>query len=165
MRRATFGRKESYDALVNIARKLFDDNLCAVVIFGSAVYMGGGRDVDALIVVDKDVDLREKIRLELEISKELRSMLGGTAIDVHVLSLRDFEDNLVPGSFLSGLALGYDILTDSCSVEDKILLFLEELSKERYVLHNRYGSWDLGFHATRLLKRRKNYCISEKSSA
>jgi len=158
LQRAICGRKELYDTLVNLSRKLFDNNLCAVVIFGSAVYMGGGRDVDVLIVVDRDVDLGEKIRLELKISKELRNALGMTAIDVHVLSLRDFEDNLVPGSFLSGLALGYDILLDSCSVESRILRFLEDLSKERCVLHNRYGSWNLGFHAARLLKRRKRLC-------
>ena len=43
------------------------------------------------------------------------------------------------------------------SLENRVLAFLEELARERQVLHNKYGSWDLGAFArvTLALKRRR----------
>ncbi len=153
-----------YEVLLSVSRKMFGDALCAVVVFGSSVYMGRGRDIDVLIVIDRDMDVKEKIGLELSFLKELRSTGMIPLVDVHILSLRDFEDNLVPGSFLSGLALGYRILLDVCGIEDRIIRFLERLSKEKYVLHNRYGSWNLSFYAIRLLTQRKRHIQRTKTN-
>ena len=144
-----------YEALVEAARSLFDDDLCSVIVFGSSVYMGAGRDIDVLVVVARSLDTREKMSLELEVLKRLRSTCGMLPLDVHVLGLEDLGDNLRPGGFLSGLALGYRILYDKCNVKGKVIGFLRMVAGESYVLHNRYGSWDIGFYATILLRRLK----------
>jgi len=81
----------------------------------------------------------------------------GYNVDPHVMDLEMFRENLVPGSFLSGLALGYEIVYDRIGVEKLILEFLEKLAKTKYVLHNEYGSWELSRHAYILLKRKREH--------
>ncbi len=54
--------------------------------------------------------------------------------DVIFLTLEDFLDNLKPGTFLSGLALGYKILYDKILIDKYIKKFMEELSKEYYAI-------------------------------
>ncbi len=90
------------------------------------------------------------MHLEVEISNALRRELCAEP-DVKVVDLEDFEKNLVPGTLLSGLALGFEILLDRDELEKKIVEFLERLAEERYVPTNRYGSWNLSHHACVLL--------------
>ena len=156
MQRGIYARRELYDKIVHVVMDVLGDSVVGIVLFGSTVYMGQGRDLDLLVVLDREVDVGEKLRLEYELSRRLREATGGLVFDIHVMGLESFVENLVPGGFLSGLALGYEVLVDRGGVEDRILEFLERLARERYVLHNRYGSWDLGFYAriTLRMKRR-----------
>ena len=155
MPRATSERREFYEALLSTIKRVAGEKLKGVIVFGSTVYMGRGRDVDIIVVVEGEPDAGEGLRLGQAISRELARTLRGLVFDVHVMGVREFVENLVPGSFLSGLALGYEVLYDRAGLENRILEFLERLSRERYVLHNRYGSWDLGFHAALLLRIRR----------
>ena len=128
----------------------------AIVVFGSMIYLGKGNDLDLLIVIDKIDTLKEKFSLESKISRILRREFPDYNFDVHIFSVEEFKNNLSPGSFLSGLALGYEVIYDKVDLEDEILLFLKRLSREKYLLHNKYGTWNLSFHAkiTYRLKRR-----------
>ena len=132
------------------------NKLLGVIMFGSYIYLGYGNDVDLLVIIGEKIDLKAKFHLEREISKTL-SKGTGLIFDVHILSMDEFRDNLKPGSFLSGLALGYEAIYDRDEIEDNILDFLRELSKTKYILHNEYGSWDLS-HMARItyeIRRRK----------
>ncbi len=155
MRRTILERGELYDALVRVVESVVKGRVLGVIVFGSTVYLGRGRDIDVLVVVEGDIDAKEKVRLELEVSRRLRKVFGGLVFDVHVMSLNDFRENLTPGSFLSGLALGYEVLVDRADIEDDILGFLERLANEKYILHNRYGDWNLSHYARVTLNTRK----------
>lgn len=156
MQKGTLRIKESYEKIRKIIEDLLGKHVLGIVLFGSTIYMGKGHDIDIIIVVERDLNEKEKLDLEAEISRRLFRSMSGTVFDVHIMSLRDFENNLVPGSFLSGLALGYEILLDKVGIEDRIIKFLEDLSNTRYVLHNEYGEWNLSHHArvTLSIKRR-----------
>ncbi len=94
--------------------------------------------------------LSEEYLLAKSLERSIRRPL-----DIHVFGMKGLRENLVPGSFLSGLALGYKVLYDEGGVEEMILSFLEKLSKTTYRLHNMYGSWSLGFHASVTLKAKR----------
>ena len=148
MLRSILGKEELFEKIVYVIRKVLGDDVVGIVLFGSSVYMGMGRDIDLLVVIRRDIDVKEKLRLELEIARELRNDISRDRIfDVHVMSLKDFEQNLAPGSFLMGLALGYRVLLDKAGIEDRILDFLQKIASERYVLHNEYGTWNLSHFA------------------
>ncbi len=156
MQRGISERRGLYELVLRVAREVLGERIVGVVVFGSTVYMGRGRDVDILVVVEGRVGLREKLELEHEIVRRLRRAAPWQEFDVHVFDLEGFRENLVPGGFLSGLALGYEVLVDRGGVvEGMILEFLERLARERYVLHNKYGSWDLSHYARVTLSLRK----------
>ncbi|RLE85148.1 MAG: hypothetical protein DRJ41_01785 [Thermoprotei archaeon] len=154
MQGRTLGREEFYNRILNLILNLLDAKVLGVIVFGSRVYMGEGNDIDLLVILDDELKLKEKIRLEAFIASKLRRTFKGATFDVHVFDVQGFQENLVPGSFLSGLALGYQVLYERGGVEEKIINFLKNLSKERCTLHNKYGTWNLGFHALILLKRK-----------
>ncbi len=147
--------KESYEEIRKMIENLLGKHVLGIVLFGSTIYMGEGRDIDIVIIVEKELNEKEKLELEAELSRRLFRSMSDIVFDVHIMSLRDFEDNLVPGSFLSGLALGYEVLLDRVGIEDRIVKFLENLSNTRYVLYNEYGEWNLSHHARVTLHRRK----------
>ncbi|AEM39112.1 DNA polymerase beta domain protein region [Pyrolobus fumarii 1A] len=155
MQRVISGKEELYERIVRVVEDVLGEGVVGIVLFGSTVYMGRGRDIDILVVVDGEVEVREKLRLELEIAKRLRKAVGDLAFDIHVMDLNSFMQNLTPGSFLAGLALGYEVLLDRTNIEDKILKFLQEMSKERHILHNKYGTWDLSRYARITLRIKK----------
>ncbi|MDK2371797.1 MAG: hypothetical protein QI197_00190 [Candidatus Korarchaeota archaeon] len=129
------------------------DRVLAALVFGSLIYWRDAKDVDLLIVVKGSLRPKEKMEVEYKISsRALRR--GLPPIDVHVMGLSDFRDNLSPGTFLSGLALGYRVLIDRINVDSLIASFLRELSREDYVLYNRYGRWNLSEMAKILLRRK-----------
>jgi len=156
LRRITLEKRELYNLLTSIIGDFLVDRLKAIIVFGSMIYLGKGNDLDLLIIIDTLDTLKEKFNLESKISQILRREFPDYNFDVHIFSVEEFKDNLSPGSFLSGLALGYEVIYDKVNLESEILLFLERLSKDKYLLHNRYGTWNLGFHAkiTYRLKRR-----------
>lgn len=156
MRRITLEKRELFNFLTSIIGDVLKDRLKAIVVFGSMIYLGKGNDLDLLIVIDKIDTLKEKFSLESKMSRILRREFPDYNFDVHIFSVEEFKNNLSPGSFLSGLALGYEVIYDKVDLEDEILLFLKRLSREKYLLHNKYGTWNLSFHAkiTYRLKRR-----------
>jgi len=94
--------------------KTIRSDVIAIILFGSTVYMGQGRDLDIIVII--------------------------------------------PGSFLSGLALGYEVIYDKSQgrIHELIMKMLEELSESEHILVKRYGEWSLHIHAKHLLRRRKS---------
>jgi len=155
--RDTLGKEKFYEDILEFSKSSLGDRVVGIVLFGSYVYLGHGKDVDLLIIISRELDLKEKFSLERTFSRDLRKKVGDFIFDIHILGVKEFEENLRPGSFLSGLALGYEVLYDRIGLEEKILAFLERLSRTKYVLHNRHGSWDLSHMARIMLKiKRKN---------
>ena len=77
--------------------------------------------------------------------KYLETLVGDSVADVRILSVSEFR--LKPGSPLLGLVLGYDVLYGGSVLEPLILNFLKELLRDKYVLHNEYGTWNLSHYA------------------
>lgn len=157
MQRGTLRRRELYDKITLKTKEIIGGCLKAVIVFGSTIYLGKGKDVDIIIITDKEVSMKKKLKLEYEVKCALQREIPKFTFDVHVFSLEEFKENLRPGTPLSGLALGYETIWGEQVVEQLILNFLKRLSKERYILHNEYGAWNLGFHAqvTYKLKARR----------
>ncbi|MCD6380900.1 MAG: hypothetical protein J7L50_01055 [Candidatus Odinarchaeota archaeon] len=155
MRKDTLRIEELSELIVSSMQDIFKDNLLAVIVFGSSVYLKEGKDIDVIVIVDEDLSIKEKLHFEYKISTMFCKKYKVCNLDVHLFSLNDFIENLEVGTFLSGLALGYKIIFDRVGVEMYILNFLKKLSKEDYVLHNEYGSWDLGFYARLTLRNKK----------
>ncbi len=132
--------------IVKIIREVLGDRLRAIIVFGSTVYLGSGRDVDMLVVTNSDIDEKLRTRFSSTICAEIIRRLKITP-NICIMSYTEFLENLAPGTFLSGLALGYIILYGDGEIESFIMKFLERLSKEQAVLHNRYGSWNLSYYA------------------
>lgn len=137
--------KELESKISKSLKNFLGDRLIAVILFGSSIYMGHGNDVDLLIIVDHLESLDEKLDLEEEVKRLLNRFFNYEIVfDVHVLSFRQFDENLKIGSFLSGLSLGYQIIYDRSSIiEEKILEMLRALSRSRYIIVNKYGKWNL----------------------
>lgn len=153
MRRGILERKELYDNIVRVLRESVRYDVLAIIVFGSSIYFGRGKDIDIIVVVSERLSYRDKIELEYKIRSFF--LRRGIVLDVHVLDIFMFKENLRPGTFLCGLALGYEIIYAKDSiVEDKILCFLKKLSEEKYVFHNKYGTWNLTHHARITYKRK-----------
>lgn len=155
MRRGISRSDVSSELLMSTVREVLGERVRGIIMFGSCVYMGIGEDVDVLVVVDGELDLKRKLELEYQLLRELNRRFEDVPFDVHIMSMEELRENLVPGSFLSGLALGYEVVYDDAGLEGEVLRFLEALSREDYVLRNKYGQWDIGFHASILCKLRK----------
>ena len=136
--------------------KTIRSDVIAIILFGSTVYMGRGRDLDVIVIVENY--FKDPINDSIELRTKLNKMLKyNPIVDVHVFTIEDFKSNLTPGSFLSGLALGYEIIYDRSRghIHELIMKMLEELSRSEHILVNRYGEWSLHVHAKHLLRRRK----------
>ena len=159
MRRITLGKRELFNLLTSLIGDFLKDRLKAIVVFGSMIYLGRGNDLDLIIVIDSLDTLKEKFNLESKISQILHREFPDYNFDIHVFSVEEFKGNLSPGSFLSGLALGYEVIYDKVDLESEILFFLKRLSEEKYLLHNKYGTWNLSFYAkiTYRLKRKVKF--------
>ncbi|MET1159356.1 MAG: hypothetical protein ABWW65_00175 [Thermoprotei archaeon] len=146
--------REYYEFLKNQLLNILDGKILAIIVFGSSIYWGKGRDLDVVVIIENSINYKEKLGIEYEIAKQLQKRLEKN-IDIHVFGYRDFLENLVPGSFLAGLALGYEIIYDRIGIEKYIFEYLERLSKEKYVLVNEYGEWRIDHHARVTLSLRK----------
>ncbi|HDN75901.1 MAG TPA: hypothetical protein ENG05_02095, partial [Acidilobales archaeon] len=58
------GRRELYDEVKSRIKNVLGSNLVAIVVFGSTIYVGEGEDVDLVVVVNEEIDLKEKLKLE-----------------------------------------------------------------------------------------------------
>jgi predicted nucleotidyltransferase len=152
LQRGTLERKELYDRILSKVKEALDGRLEAVIVFGSSIYLGQGEDIDLIIVVNGSLSIRDKLELEYKLKRLLEKAIPGTIFDVHVFDREGFRENLKPGTVLSGLALGYRVIYGGEKVEPLIIEFLKQLSKEKYILHNRYGTWNLSLHAKILYK-------------
>lgn len=130
--------------IIRMLETLLGTRLVSIILFGSSIYIGRGRDVDILILIDSISGLDEKMDLEEEVEMLLnRSFNYEVVFDAHILDLEQFNENLKIGSFLSGLSLGYQVIYDKNNVEEKIVEMLKTLSKSRYIMVNKYGRWNL----------------------
>ncbi len=161
MQGGIFRRRELYEELKQFVLKALGERVLAIILFGSYIYWGTARDIDLLVIVEGSMTPREKVLLEYEISSQARK-LDLPFLDVHVLSMRDFRENLTPGTFLSGLALGYHVVLDKVDIESLILSFLEELSEDTYIFYNRHGKWNLSRMAVILLRQRLRNRANQK---
>ncbi len=157
MQKNTLEKKELYNKITLKVKEIIGENLKAIIVFGSTIYLGKGKDIDLIIIIDKEINIRGKLELEYKLKQILQKIIPNKIFDIHVFNLKEFKENLQPGTMLSGLALGYEIIYGEQVVEPLILGFLKKLSREKYILHNKYGTWNLSFHAkiTYKLKTRK----------
>lgn len=155
MRRNTLGVEEFYSEILRGLLDILGEELLAAFVFGSTIYYGKGRDVDIVAVVSKDRNMKEKLALEYRIRRHLCRDYRICGADLHVMSIHEFRENLKPGTFLSGFALGYRVLLDRGNIEKEVLSFLKLLNGSDYVIYNRYGRWNLGRHAGITYRRRK----------
>ncbi len=153
MLRSTLAGKEFYRRIRDLILSELGDRAVALIVFGSSVYWRNARDVDLIVIIKEPLTPKEKAALEYKIASRAQK-LKLPYLDVHVMSMHDFKDNLVPGTFLSGLALGYQVLLDRVNVEPLILSFLRKLSEDEYILYNRHGKWNLSKMAEILLRRK-----------
>ncbi len=152
MLRSTLGLRESYELVISKVKEVVGKDLVGILIFGSTIYLGSGEDVDLVVIISSELSLKDRFKVEYRVKKELERLFKSLIFDVHILSIEEFRNNLKPGSFLSGLALGYEVIYGKLVLEPLILDFLNELSKEKYILHNKYGTWNLSHHAKVLYK-------------
>ena len=141
MSRNTWLKKEFCDKVVDTITGFLGERVLAVILFGS------GRDIDLLVVVKDRIRIKEKLGIEYRITSILHKKFRDLEFDVHIFDYEAFLENLIPNSFLAGLALGYIVLFDKYGIEEKILEFLKRLSREKRVLINRYGEWNLSHYA------------------
>jgi len=130
------------------------NDVISIILFGSTIYMGRGKDLDIIVIVEKYIkdQVNDSIDLRLRVNKELRYKI---VVDIHVFTINDFKNNLKPGTFLSGIALGYEVLYDKSNglINKLIENMLELLSRDKCTLVNRYGKWQLNIHAQHMLRR------------
>jgi predicted nucleotidyltransferase len=124
---------------VNEVLKSFGKVLKALVIFGSSAFSRNPNDIDLLVVVNKLSSVNEKIELELSISRSLRDLEPGKPFDVVVLDVEMLKENMVVGSFLTGLVLGYRVVYDEIGFDDLVKNLIRDLtnSTDDYVLIKR----------------------------
>ena len=115
----------------NIIEK-FGKKLKALVIFGSyAINPLKAKDIDILIIIDKILNIEEKINLEIEISKELRKILK-KPVDIIVMDEEIFHENIEPGTVLSGFVIGYKKIYDDIGFDYFINNLIEKLAEIDY---------------------------------
>jgi len=118
-----------------------------VIIFGSYVYSPlKARDIDLLIIINSIKDINEKIDLEVKTSITLWRTLR-KPIDIHVFDLSTFKENLEPGSFLSGLTLGYKIIYDKVGLTKLIEELIKKIAKIKEYTYIKRKKWDLALIA------------------
>jgi len=95
--------------------------LRALLIFGSGVFRPwSARDIDILVILDHLSSVGEKMELEAEVARVLRSLAERKAIDVIAFDEQSFIENLEPGCIASGLIAGYEALYDELGVDELI---------------------------------------------
>lgn len=118
-----------------------------VIVFGSYIYSPlKSHDIDLLIIINSLKDINEKINLEVKASIELKKVVR-KPIDVHIFDFETFRENLEPGSFLSGLTLGYRILYDKVNLVEVIREFIRKISETEEYIYMKKRVWNLALIA------------------
>ncbi|MBS7637426.1 nucleotidyltransferase domain-containing protein [Candidatus Bathyarchaeota archaeon] len=90
------GLRASYDRLQEALRGALGAKPLGVILFGSMVYMGRGRDLDLLVIVERmEGPPMKRSEDENSVSREIFKGLGMWA-DVHIFDLEEFKENLAP---------------------------------------------------------------------
>ena len=155
MRWLRISLEEGILSSISEVTKELGKELLTVILFGSYVYnKQKAKDIDIIVIVDHLKDIHDKVNAEVEITKKLIRLFK-RSLDVLVFDLDTFKENLVVGTVLTGLVLGYNVLYDKIGVEKLIHNFIEEISKEdEYVLIKK-RKYDFARLAKMKLKRRK----------
>jgi len=141
----------------NIIEK-FDKKLKALVIFGSyAINPLKAKDIDILIIIDKILNIEEKINLEIEISKELRKILK-KPVDIIVMDEEIFHENIEPGTVLSGFVIGYKKIYDNIGFDYFINNLIEKLAEIDYEFFKNFKEVNLS-SISRVKLRRRNISL------
>lgn len=146
-----------YSKLIRRFQQRFGENLGAIIRFGSKA-RGLGRatsDVDLIIILKH---LPENLR---EVEKQTASSLFhtfGTTFDLHLFTVTGFSENLVPGSFVLGIFLGYDLLFDRLNVKEIIERARERLKGKDIVYKGKYGRWNIS-KVSQILKSYREFRI------
>lgn len=111
-----------------------------------------------MVIVDKLENVREKVELEVEASIELRRALR-KPVDIHVFDPETFRENLEPGSFLSGLALGYKILYDEIGLKKAIEKLIRKISETEGYVYVKGRKWNLASIAKAKTKHLKTQAL------
>ena len=127
----------------------YDKRLYSIILFGSRVYNPyRARDIDIIIIIDNLPSINGKINIELMIKKTLSKFIR-KPLDVHIFDLDTFVENLKPGTFLCGLALGYKIIYDEIGIDKYIKRLFKEMSRhEDYILYRGGKKYMLGLMAS-----------------
>jgi len=135
--------KETILSKINEVAENRGKKVLATILFGSYVYSPRkAKDIDMIVIVDNLKNINDKITLEVEISRKLRKLFRKN-IDIQVFDIESFEENLIVGTFLTGLVLGYKIIHDTIGVEKKIQEFIKEISKEDKYVFIKKRKWNL----------------------
>lgn len=94
------------------------------------------RDIDILVVIDRLESVDEKVELEVEIKRALRS-LARKPVDVLVFDVETLRENLEPGGVASGLVLGYKALLDELGLEGLVAEAARRVAGEDVVIVKR----------------------------
>jgi len=135
--------KETILSKINEVAENKGKKVLATILFGSYVYSPRkARDIDMIVIVDYLKNINDKVTLEVEISRKLRKLFRKN-IDIQVFDIESFEENLIAGTFLTGLVLGYKIIYDTIGVEEKIREFIKEIGKEDKYVFIKKRKWNL----------------------
>ncbi|MDK6028833.1 nucleotidyltransferase domain-containing protein [Ignisphaera sp. 4213-co] len=95
----------------------YSKTLKALVLFGSYVYNPlKSRDIDTLLIVDKLVNAKEKLAIEVEVARNVKALCR-KPVDVIVFDIDMLKENAEPGGIVSGLVIGYKILYDDIGMQ------------------------------------------------
>ena len=138
----------------NIVKK-FHKRLEAIIIFGSyAINPLRANDIDILVIVDKILNIKDKICLEIDISKDLRKILKKPT-DVIVMDKEMLYENMEPGTLLSGLVIGYKKIYDNINFDYLINDLIRKLAEIDYKLFKNSKEINLSSISRVKLKNKK----------
>jgi len=132
----------------------YGKTLKALVLFGSYVYNPlKSRDIDILLIVDKLVNAKEKLAIEVEVARNVKALCR-KPVDVIVFDIDMLKENAEPGGIVSGLVIGYKILYDDIGMQKIVEGVADKISREEsYIIIKNNRRIDLSAIAKHLKKR------------
>ena len=132
----------------------YGKTLKALVLFGSYVYNPlKSRDIDILLIVDKLVNAKEKLAIEVEVARNVKALCR-KPVDVIVFDIDMLKENAEPGGIVSGLVIGYKILYDDIGMQKIVEGVVDKISREEsYIIIKNNRRIDLSAIAKHLKKR------------
>ena len=132
----------------------FNKRVLLVLVFGSSVYNPRrARDIDLIIVIDKLLDIREKVELEVAVRKALKEIDCRVIYDVLVFDIESFFENASPGAVISGVVAGYRVLHDEIGFEEIVEKIALSVLRDKPIIYKEGKRLGLALHAERLLRK------------